>query len=68
MFLVKYSDIQIWFEDHARALIFTGVIILIAFVVSFLIKFFTLKIKKMNNKRSYTLAKLIENICKYIIN
>ena len=67
MFLVKYSDIQIWFENHARALIFTCVIILIAFVISFLIKFFTLKIKKMNNKRSYTLAKLIENICKYII-
>ena len=67
MFLNLISDLATWITRNAYNLIITIVIILIAMVLLIFFKFVTGKIKKIKNKRTYTVLKLIESIIKYII-
>lgn len=67
MFLNLFNDITSWIKINAYNLVITIIIILIAIVILVFFKFITGKIKKIKNKRTYTVLKLVESILKYII-
>lgn len=67
MILNILNEVTQWIKVNAYNLIITIAIILIAFIVLIFLKFITTKIKKIKNKRTYTVVKLIESIIKYLI-
>lgn len=53
--------------EHTKEIVFTAIVLFVAFVLLVIIKFITSKIKKRKHKRSYTVVKLLESICRYVI-
>lgn len=60
-----FSKVTDWITSHLKAIILTVVIIVVMIVILIILRFIILKIKKTKNKRSYTVAQLLENIAKY---
>lgn len=60
-----FSKATDWITSHLKAIILTVVIIVVMIVILIILRFTILKIKKTKNKRSYTVAQLLENIAKY---
>lgn len=60
-----FSKVTDWITSHLKAIILTVVIIVVMIVILIILRFTILKIKKTKNKRSYTVAQLLENIAKY---
>lgn len=60
-------DITIWFDNNLFKLIFSVVTIIVAMTLILIMKIITSKAKKVKNKRSYTVLKLVESIVKYLI-
>ena len=64
---VSEFDLSVWFENNIFRLIFSIITILIAITLVLIMKMISSRVKKVNNKRSYTVVKLVESILKYLI-
>lgn len=60
-------DLGSWLESNLFNLIFSVVTIIVAITLILIMKIISSKVKKMKNKRSYTVIKLVESIVKYLI-
>lgn len=60
------STILNWLKANIRPLIITGIILIVALILLIIIKFIAHRMKK-RNKRSYTVAKLLQSIFNYAV-
>ena len=60
-------DLGSWLESNLFNLVFSVVTIIVAITLILIMKIISSKVKKMKNKRSYTVIKLVESIVKYLI-
>lgn len=67
MILTFFDDFKVWLKDNTGKLIFSAIVVGIAILLLIVIGFITNKIKKKNNKRTYTVIKLVQSILKYVI-
>ena len=56
-----------WFNNNILSLVFSIVTILSVIVLTLIMKVISSKVKKSQNKRGYTVIKLIESILKYLL-
>ncbi len=67
MILAFFDDVKVWLATNTGNIIFSGLIVFIAAILLIIISFVASKIKKKNNKRTYTVIKLVQSILKYVI-
>ena len=60
-------NFSLWLENNLLKLIFSVVTIIAVIVLIMIMKIISSRVKKMKNKRSYTVIKLVESIVKYVI-
>lgn len=67
LFLVNDFDITVWLDDNLINLVFSAIAIMVTLALILIMKMITLRVKKVKNKRSYTVLKLVETIFEYLI-
>lgn len=64
--MILATSLVEWLQSHLKPIVVTGIIVVITLILFIIIRFIAHKIKK-RNKRSYTVAKLLQSIIKYSI-
>ena len=67
LFLTSGTTLLQWFNDNILRLVFSIVTILSVIVLILIMKIISSKVKRSQNKRGYTVIKLIESIVKYLV-
>lgn len=67
IFLVNGTTILEWFADNAVRLALSIVTVLSVIALNLVMKIISSRVKKSQNKRGYTVIKLIESIVKYLV-
>ena len=67
IFSINVPTLLEWFNNNILSLVFSIVTILSVIVLILIMKIISSKVKKSQNKRGYTVIKLIESIVKYLV-
>lgn len=67
IFLVSGTTLLDWFENNILRLVFSIIAILSVIVLVLIMKIISSRVKKSQNKRGYTVIKVIESIVKYLV-
>lgn len=65
--LMDGFNFSVWFEENIWRLVFSLVTIICATTLILIMKIISSRVRKVKNKRSYTVIKLVESIVKYLI-